>query len=145
MAVLVVQAGILAVGVQPTDSQSGAKDLLYYVIAFVVGYREQAFRSMVKKTADLIFTSPAEGAAPVVSSIEPDRGPVAGETKFTIAGSGVTGTEVVRFGPAKADFAVDSDGETTATVPPAAAACRVSVLLVTPRGAAVVAQLHAYE
>jgi hypothetical protein len=145
VAVLILQAGILAVGVQPTDSEAGAKDLLYYVVAFVVGYREQSFRGMVKKAADLILTSPAEGSAPVVSSIEPVHGPVAGGTKVTISGAGFKGTEVVQFGPNKADFVVSSDGEITATVPKAEEACRVSLLLVTPRGAALAAQVYEYE
>jgi hypothetical protein len=141
VAVLILQAGILAVGVQPSSPEpsnagpqsvaTGAKDLLYYVVAFVVGYREQSFRGMVKKAADLILTSPAEGSAPVVSSIEPVRGPVKGLNKVTISGAGLKGTEVVKFGPRKADFVVGSDGEITATVPGAEEACRVSVLLVT--------------
>ena len=61
VAVLILQAGILAVGVQPIGASSaptsGAtpvdKDLLYYVVAFLVGYREESFRDLIKKAADL--------------------------------------------------------------------------------------------
>lgn len=142
VAVLIIQAGILAVGVEPTEKGAGAKDLLYYVIAFIVGYREKTFRDMVKKAADLIFTSPSEGSAPVLSLVSPDRGPAG--TQVTISGSGLKETEVVWFGPNKADFVPASDGEVVATAPKGQGASRVSVVLVTPRGATVAPQVYEY-
>jgi hypothetical protein len=50
----------------------------------------------------------------------------------------------VWFGPNKADIVPTSDGEVVATVPKVRAACRVSVVLVTPRGATVAPQIYEY-
>jgi hypothetical protein len=59
--ILIFQSGILAVGGKPPNEVSGRRvteNLLYYVLAFVVGYREESFRELIKKLADTIFTSP---------------------------------------------------------------------------------------
>ena len=66
LSVLVFQSGILAVGGQlpsHTTSSTTAKNLLYYVIAFVVGYREDIFRKLIKRLADVILTPPNGGTA----------------------------------------------------------------------------------
>jgi len=65
VSVLVFQSGILAVGGQlPSHATSStAKNLLYYVIAFVVGYREDIFRKLIKRLADVILTPPEEPGA----------------------------------------------------------------------------------
>jgi hypothetical protein len=153
VAVLILQAGILAVGVQPAGAGSsqttGAtpvdKDLLYYVVAFLVGYREESFRGLIKKAADLIFTSPTAAAAPAISSIVKSDGLVAGGETVKISGSGFTGTTAVRFGPWQAKFTVNSDVEIQATTPQADAAGRVSVLVVSPGGTAVAPQLFEFK
>ena len=153
VAVLILQAGILAVGVQPIGPGSTQtpgvspvdKDLLYYVAAFVVGYREETFRDLIKKAADLIFTSPGAGSAPAIKSIDQDHGSVTGGDTVKISGSGFTGTTAVRFGPWQAKFTVNSDVEIQATTPQADAAGRVSVLVVSPGGTAVAPQLFEFK
>lgn len=57
VSVLMLKAGVLAIGVPTTASAGGAtlpKDILYYVVAFLVGYREDAFRDLIKQVVDLI-------------------------------------------------------------------------------------------
>jgi hypothetical protein len=145
VAVLIFLAGVLAVGVQSGAASTGDKNLLYYVIAFVVGYREETFRGLIKKAADLIFTSPTTGSAPAISSIVKSDGPVAGGEGVKISGSGFTGTTAVQFGSAQAKFTVISDAEIQATTPKADAPGRVSVLVVAPGGTAVAPQLYEYK
>ncbi len=69
---LIFQAGILAVGSSPAPPSSASNpasavatptNLLFYLIAFVVGYREQVFRELIKRVADVIL-SPANGTTP---------------------------------------------------------------------------------
>ncbi|KAJ5151505.1 hansenula MRAKII killer toxin-resistant protein 1 precursor [Penicillium canariense] len=55
--------------------------------------------------------------APVVSSVSPISGPVAGGTVVTILGSGFTGATAVTFGSTAAAFTVDSNTQITATAP----------------------------
>ena len=53
---IIFQAGILAVGSTPTPAATAApQNLLYYVIAFLVGYREESFRELIKRVADVIL------------------------------------------------------------------------------------------
>jgi hypothetical protein len=75
VAVLVLQAGILAAGVDPEAEKSGTKDLFYYVVAFLVGYREESFRGIIKRVGDVILTSDSDATAPLVLSIAPLRAP----------------------------------------------------------------------
>ena len=51
--VLIVQAGVLAIGSTPSASAETPKNLLYYLIAFLVGYREETFRELIKRLVDL--------------------------------------------------------------------------------------------
>src|SRR5215472_8600273 len=48
--VLVFQAGVLAVGrdLKPAPGVAHAQNLFYYVLAFVVGYREETARTLIK-------------------------------------------------------------------------------------------------
>src|SRR5205814_7605200 len=48
VSVLIMQAGILAVGSTPTKTDV-PKNLLYYLVAFLVGYREETFRELIKR------------------------------------------------------------------------------------------------
>ncbi len=145
VAVLIFLAGVLAVGGVPSGGATTAdKNLLYYVVAFVVGYREETFRGLIKKAADLIFTSPS-GAGPVIAAIYKDHGPVDGGDNVRISGSGFTGTTAVQFGSAQAKFTVNSDAEIQATTPQVDAPCRVSVLLTTPAGSVVAPTLYEYQ
>jgi hypothetical protein len=96
VAVLIVQAGILAVGSQPEPTTTGpGKDVLYYIIAFVSGYREETFRAMVKKVADVILKTDGP-TQPTIASISPTSGR-AGDT-VKLIGTGLTGVQIVRFG-----------------------------------------------
>jgi hypothetical protein len=116
VAVLIVQAGILAVGVSPEPTTAGpSKDILYYVIAFVTGYREETFRAMIKKVADVILKTEAT-PAPTIASIDPTSGRAGDEV--TLIGTGLTGVEIVRFGDHPSPtIRVKSDLEVEATVP----------------------------
>jgi arylsulfatase A-like enzyme len=57
----------------------------------------------------------APGTAPVVQDVAPAQAPVG--ARVTITGSGLAGTEQVRFGGVSAPFTVADDSQVTATVP----------------------------
>jgi hypothetical protein len=131
ISVIIFQAGILAVGTQPTpDGSNVTKDLLYYLTAFVVGYREETFRELIKRLSDVIFT-PGPSTSPLsVSSMTPLQGPAAGGTAVTIVGNGLSATDTIRFGTVAAtSFHVDGDGQVTAVSPPGAAGTTVNVVV----------------
>ena len=146
---LTFQAGILAVGSVPSapapnPSNPGQvvtapTNLLYYLIAFVVGYREQVFRELIKRVSDVILMpsgNAAPAAVPVISGINPANGRAAGGDTVTITGSGLTGTTAVTFGSlAAAAVRVASDTEVSATTPPGSAGC-VNVTVTTGGGSA---------
>jgi hypothetical protein len=68
-------------------------------------------------------------AAPALTSIAPNEGPQAGGNSVTIAGSGFTGVNTVRFGAVPAtSFTVVSDSQITAVVPPGSGTVQVMVL-----------------
>ncbi len=84
----------------------------------MVGYREETFRDLIKRLADVILTPGGGVPPPVIRLLNPPKGGVAGGDKVTITGSGFTGTTSVKFGPTLAtNFQVDSDGQITATTP----------------------------
>ena len=59
IAYLTIVAGILATGTTQPKTGSASKptdDIIYYLVAFVVGYREEIFRNLVKRIGDVIFT-----------------------------------------------------------------------------------------
>ncbi len=68
---LTFQAGILAVGSVPMSPAPGGAaqavtaptNLLYYLIAFIVGYREQVFRELIKRVSDVILMPSSNGSA----------------------------------------------------------------------------------
>ena len=137
---LIFVAGILAVGQSAVMQSGGAApqaerpaNLLYYLIAFVVGYREEIFRDLIKRVADVILTPStrpsASGAAPpVISSLSPTTGASTGGAAVTIAGTGLTGATSVKFGAtAASSFHVNSDRQITATAPSGTGAVNVTV------------------
>jgi IPT/TIG domain len=131
ISVLIFQAGILAVASNPTPSQgvTAPPNLLYYLIAFVIGYREEVFRDLIKRLADVILTPGPVAPPPVIRAITPPWGGIAGGDKVAITGSGFTNTRSVKFGPTPAtNFQVDSDGQITATTPPGAGIVNVTVI-----------------
>jgi len=136
VAVLILQAGVLASGTPPSSTVPGApKNLLYYLVAFLVGYREETFRDLIKRLVDLIFSAAPTPPKPAITSLNPPKGPIAGGS-VKIIGSGFTGALGVSIGSATATFTVDSDGQISATLPPAAAAGPVTVTVKTKGGAA---------
>src|SRR5437763_1237425 len=70
---LIFQSGILAVGGQLPNSAhtQTAKNLLYYLIAFIAGYRENVFRELMRRVADVILSPGGQPATPVISSVQP--------------------------------------------------------------------------
>lgn len=119
ISVLIFQVGILAVASNPTPSQSvtASPNQLYYLIAFVIGYREEIFRELIKRLADVILTPGGGAPPPVISDIKPSHGKEG--DKVAITGSGFTDTIRVKFGPTPAtNVQIDSDSQITATAPP---------------------------
>jgi hypothetical protein len=134
--VLILQAGVLAAGTQPTSGIPGPKNLLYYLVAFLIGYRESTFRELIKRLVDLIFTPAAAPPKPSIASLNPDTGPVAGGGSVKILGSGFAVTLAVTFDSVSAKFNVDSDSQISAVLPPSAAAGPVTVTVKTKVGPA---------
>ena len=143
ISVVIFQSGILAVGSRPTLKDGAPSNLLYYLIAFVVGYREEVFRELIKRFADVILTSAAPPPVPTIKSLTPPKGAAAGATSVVIAGSGFTGTTSVKFGSTVAtSFHVDSDSQITAVAP--AGTGSVSIVITAKGGSATIAGF-AYE
>jgi len=142
VAVLIFQAGILAAGVDPADDDTRTtQDLIYYVLAFLVGYREESFRGMIRKVADVFLTSDTQGTAPAIVGVEPAQG--AAGIQVTIKGSGFKGTQLVRFGLNESpQFRISSDAEIVAEVPDGAGTVGVTVL--NAKGASTTAQAFTY-
>jgi hypothetical protein len=127
VAVLIIQAGILAAGVEPANPDGSTRNLFYYIVAFLVGYREESFRAMIKRVADVFFTSESAGSAPVVVGFDPASGPIGSEV--TIRGSGFRGATVVRFGMRESpSFRINSDAEIVAEVPETEGSVAVTVV-----------------
>src|SRR5580658_9972472 len=72
---------------------------------------------------------------PVVNSVSPDFGPLAGGTTVTIAGVGFTGETAVDFGGVAAtNVTFNSDSSVTATSPSSPSSLTVDVTVTTPDG-----------
>lgn len=140
VSVLILQAGILAVGSAPQpEPKDIPKNLLYYLVAFLVGYREETFRELIKRLVDVILAPGGAGAgAPTIHQIDPAQAPHSTATQVVITGSGFTGTKSVKFGNSAAQFTVNSDGQLTATTPLVAAPAAVPVTVTTKSGSATV-------
>lgn len=134
--VLILQAGVLAIGSTPDANVAKIpKNLLYYLVAFLVGYREETFRELIKRLVDLILAPATARAAPTITSLAPISAPVAGGVPVVVSGSGFTGTTTVMFGSSSAGFHVDSDSQITAQ-PPAGTAGQVTVTVTGKTGSA---------
>ncbi len=119
----------------PTQPRS---NLLYYLVAFLVGYREETFRELIKRLVDVILASgDGKTAAPTIQGVNPAAAPHGTPTPITITGSGFTGAQSVKFGNvAAAQFAVNGDGKLTATTPVVPAAGAVALTVTTKAGSA---------
>jgi len=127
---------------QTSGSKTPANSLLYYLIAFLVGYREETFRELIKRLVDVIL-SPGNGGgtAPAITGVNPHNAPHDTPTQVTINGSGFTDTQCIRFGNAAAHFTVNSDGQLTVTTPIVAVGpfpLSVPLTVTTKRGSATV-------
>jgi len=71
---------------------------------------------------------------PVITTLDPSVGSVAGGNTVTISGSGFTTDSLVTFGGKSAAIISSNDGQITVTVPPGTAAGTVEVLVTTPGG-----------
>lgn len=125
------------------QNQSGSSksavsnNLLFYLVAFLVGYREETFRELIKRLVDVIL-SPGNGgaAAPTIHAVNPAQAPHATATQVTITGAGFTSTQAVKFGASTAQFTVNADGKITATTPVMAAAGAVQLTVTSKGGSA---------
>lgn len=118
VAVLIFQSGVLAIGVNPDQAETPAnvpQDLFYYVIAFATGYREDAFRNLLRKVVDILFTTKDAAAPPTINEVDPSTGPTG--TPVAIRGSGFKAIQVVRFGTVDVEEFKASDGAIETTVP----------------------------
>jgi hypothetical protein len=137
VSVMILKAGILAVGSVPQPQQSVPTNLLYYLVAFLVGYREETFRELIKRLVDVILSSgrPA-GAVPTIHVVNPSDVRHDLPSQVVVSGSGFTSTRSVRFGNLLARYTINSDGQLTATTPALPAAGPVPLTVITNRGSA---------
>lgn len=137
VSVLILQAGVLAVGSSPNTQPELPKNLLYYLVAFLVGYREETFRELIKRLVDVVL-SPGNGAGaiPTVNALNPPQAIHNTPTQVVITGSGFTGTQSLKFGNSTSQFTVNSDGQITATTPTVQAQGDVPLTITTKRGSA---------
>ena len=135
--VLIIQAGILASGTPPASATPEVpKNLLYYLVAFLVGYREETFRELIKRLVDLIFSPATTPPKPSITSLSPATGSINGGESLKILGSGFTGALAVSFGSLPATFQVDSDSQISAVIPASSKTGPVSVTVKTKGGSA---------
>jgi hypothetical protein len=132
VSVLILQAGVLAIGAAPAPNTP--QNLLYYLVAFMVGYREETFRELMKRLVDLILTPAPAVPAPTITGLNPPTGPIAGGIPVVILGAGFAQASSVIFGTQPAKFHVDSDTQITAQLPPTPAAGQTSVTVTTGTG-----------
>jgi N-acetylmuramoyl-L-alanine amidase/IPT/TIG domain len=135
ISVLIFQAGILAVGSTPSPHQQNiTSNLLYYLVAFLVGYREETFRELMKRLTDIVLAPGQTRSLPAISSMSPANGPAKGGTSVTIIGSSLSGTQAVRFGATHANFNIDSDNQLTVVTPAGIPGTSVSVAVLSKDG-----------
>lgn len=138
---LILKAGILAVGSTPSTTSSTTSsippNLLYYLVAFLVGYREETFRELIKRLVDVILTpGSSSSAVPTIQLVNPPQAPHAAATQIVISGSGFMDTQTVKFGNSVAQFTVNSDSELTTTTPVVQSAGSVPLTVTTKGGSA---------
>jgi hypothetical protein len=78
-----------------TGSPIASTKILYYVIAFVVGYREASFRELLNNVTDIILWSSGARQPTSVTGRAPDSGPAG--TEVTIYGNGLGAVNSVTF------------------------------------------------
>lgn len=146
MAYLILIGVIQATGTTPSMTaarhSTSAAAITYLVVAFVVGYREETFRTLVKRVVDILLSPGDTTKAPTVSIAPSPVEFLAGTPAPKIVTVTNTGTSklVVANKDADppgvsvegADFEAENDAVTGATINPAAAA-RITIRF-TPKG-----------
>ncbi|NTW54488.1 MAG: hypothetical protein HGB15_06985 [Chlorobaculum sp.] len=135
ISVMIFQAGILSVGssIPATKSPTASQNLLYYLVSFVVGYREEAFRELIKRLTDIILSPGGEALRPVIESVVPTKG--AENDQVIIKGRCFKEVSSVRFGSAfSPSFQIESDNQMTATIPPGSAGKTVNITITSKAG-----------
>jgi hypothetical protein len=132
MAVLFFVAGILAVQQNPSTpgGVTSTSKFLYYVIAFVIGYREASFRDLLKQAIDLLLKPAGSAAATTLTGIHPESGHAGDEV--SIFGSGLGQVNSVTFDGVEASIKSVDDAKLVVVAPPpkvAAAAPAVPVVV----------------
>jgi hypothetical protein len=127
--VVAFQAGVLAVGTSTTTSSTGVgnpKYLFYYVVAFIVGYREETARELIRRVADVIIgpgqttpttTSTTSATSGTSSTIALDKQSGPAGTLVTITGTSMNSVTGVTVAGAEVTFNAVSDTTLTFTVP----------------------------
>jgi hypothetical protein len=121
LSVLMLMAGILAVGSTPTAQSSSAVpitgNLLYYLVAFLVGYREETFRDMLKRLTNVFLGDTTTGGGPVIQSIDPPNIPNLAATPIVVTGLNLAKTKLVTMGDSKVTYTVTPDAKLHLTTP----------------------------
>jgi IPT/TIG domain len=138
ISVLIFEAGIVSIGSDPTPSSSTTsgdvpKYLAYYLVAFLVGYREATFRELVKRLGDVVL-KPADSTQPAISTITPSTGPVAGGQTVALTGTGLAQLVTLRVGATQTTPTELGDTYLIFTTPPAAGAGVVAITVETGSG-----------
>jgi len=114
--VLIFIGGILAVQQNPqTSTGADTTKFVYYVIAFIIGYREASFRDLLKSVTDLILKPSGTGQAPSVTGIAPKEGTE--KTEVTIYGTGLSQVTSLTFDATEATIKSASDASLIAVAP----------------------------
>ena len=120
IAALVFIAGILAVQQSPqTGDLNPTSKFLYYVIAFVIGYREASFRELLKSVIDIILKPAGSGQPTSVTGTAPKQGD--SETEVTVYGTGLSQVNSVTFDGKDATIKSAADTTLIVMAPPHAA------------------------
>jgi IPT/TIG domain len=117
ISVMIMQAGILATNQSLDTSTHEPKNQLYYLIAFLVGYREITFQDLIRRLLDVLFGGTA-GTPLTIGAVSPTTAPGATPTRLTILGSGFKHVTSVNFDKLLAtEVQIDSDTQLTVTPP----------------------------
>jgi hypothetical protein len=136
VSVLIFQAGILSSGSPINATNNQPQNVILYLIAFLVGYREKTFRDLITRLVDLILTPITSQAAPTITSVSRAGDPQDGKIPITVQGLNFTGITSVVSGNKNLDFKINSDTGISAQVPVTSATGQASVTVINKGGSA---------
>lgn len=120
ISVLIFQAGIVSIGSDPTPggakTSSIPKDLAYYLVAFLVGYRETTFRELIKRLGDIVL-KPGDTPGAAITAVIPAKGPLAGGHPVALTGAGFAHVVSVSIGAMSVEPDLLSDTHIVFTAP----------------------------